>query len=127
MKTPLQFIKDHISNKIEVANSNIDTFKKDFADSPAYAMTWSNTMMQAAGRLSVYTEAQKKMVTIFDGSANCKAELTSFFENLQSELNRAAASCAPRSSDPGDNLMKLYRMQAIAELLEYKDLVDEVA
>lgn len=97
----------------EIAKTNqavLDKFAKDFAYDPTYALSWSNSVFQAAARVKV----AKELATAFENPdvdvVRARAYLT------DRVLNRARYPA--QSTSPTANLMEQYESAAYAEALE---------
>lgn len=106
-------LKGMITRKLEIAQVQIAEFKEKFNEDPAYALTWSKTIFQAAAMESVC----KSILAAIDKE-------TSTLENLKATLTDQvlhAAKYPAESTSPTSNLMDNYMTAVKAEILSDLD------
>jgi hypothetical protein len=104
----------HFTEKAAHAQTQCDKFAKSFAEDPAFALTWGNSVFQHAARLRV-AQMMVHAFTQRDGETMCTLDQARD-TCLDRVMNKARYPA--QSTSPTSNLIEQFEAAAYAEALD---------
>ena len=101
-----------LKNRIVTAKKTLEQFKERLDKHPVYAFEWARDAFYAAVEIDLLEE----IIPILEEGKRTPEQIA---ESLQKDLMNKARSCGNRSTSQTSNLVDDYRIEVLAQTIEY--------